>query len=54
MTESNEANSLKQAINQWASQFSRRQTPNYSPNYQYQIKYAGTEEIQVRGGGEEI
>ena len=45
---------MKNAIAEWASHLPRRATPSYSPNYLYQIKYAGTEEIQVRDGDEKI
>jgi hypothetical protein len=45
---------MTNTIAEWVSHFSRRPTPNYSPNYQYQIKYAGTEEILVQGGTQEI
>jgi len=45
---------MKKTVAEWASQFKRRTTPSHSPNYQYQIKYAGIQEIQVQGGGEKI
>ena len=45
---------LRRDVEDWASSFPRRPTPSYSSNYQYQIRHAGLEEIQVRGGGEEI
>jgi hypothetical protein len=45
---------MTNAIAEWVSHFPKRQTPSYSPNYQYQIKYAGTQEILVQGGGKEI
>jgi len=45
---------MKKTVAEWASQFERRTTPSHSPNYQYQIKYAGTQEILVQGGGEKI
>ncbi len=45
---------MTNAIAEWVSHFPKRPTPSYSPNYQYQIKYAGTEEILVQGGGQKI
>jgi len=45
---------MKKTVTEWASQFERRGTPSHSPNYQYQIKFAGTQEILVQGGGEKI
>jgi hypothetical protein len=45
---------MKKTVAQWASQLERRATPSHSSNYQYQIKYAGPQEILVQGGGEEI
>jgi hypothetical protein len=45
---------MKKKVAEWASQFQRRLSPTHSPNYQYQIKYAGTQEILVQGGGEKI
>jgi len=49
-----EITTVKNAITKWANHLPRRTTPSYSPHYQYQIKYAGTEEIQVRDGDEKI
>ncbi len=45
---------MKKTVAEWASQFEKRQTPSHSPNYQFQIKFAGTQEIRVQGGGEKI
>lgn len=45
---------MKKTVAEWARQFEKRPTPSHSPNYQYQIKFAGTQEIRVQGGGEKI
>ncbi|MUG96991.1 hypothetical protein F7734_33510 [Scytonema sp. UIC 10036] len=45
---------MSESIENWIKALPKRSTPTYSQRYQFQIKYCGTEEIQVKDGGEQI
>jgi hypothetical protein len=45
---------MKSIIENWAKDFPRKTTPNYSKRHEFQIKHCGNEEIRVKDGSKEI